>query len=138
MAPGPTPDGTFGLAWRTLPGLVTGFYASLGNPNHKTIPYRSTFDSISYSLGFNFATDVLGHETTHVVGSSPNPGDYPQRDNVIMLQMIQLAADPEVQKATVFGSAGADPAWLATSQRRMVISSSISSNMRTSPTRSTT
>ncbi len=35
---GPTPSGTFGLSWRTLPGLITGFTPAWAIPAKKPFP----------------------------------------------------------------------------------------------------
>ena len=54
------------LAWRTFPGVATGFYAAFdgfpgGDGDTRTMAMSATNDAVSYSLGFNFATDVFGH-----------------------------------------------------------------------------
>lgn len=84
------PNGVFWLAWRTFPAVVTGFDAAFGG-----ISMKKSENSVSYSLGFNFATEVFGQDVAkHALG---------KQDIAKMWQMMQLAANADVRDATVLG-----------------------------------
>ncbi len=92
------------LAWKTFPGVVTGFYASFNKfpafgpakpVKNGTMPMWATMEAISYSKGFNFATHVFGD-----VGGN----HLESRDLALMIQMMQLGTDPSVGAATVPGN----------------------------------
>ena len=96
------------LSWQTFPGVVTGFYASFDHfppPPFRTKPFgtismETTEAAISHSLGFNFATNVLGDVAHRRIKSS---------DIKLMIQMIQMGANEDVVAATVPGNKDRHP-----------------------------